>query len=169
MIRISEEGREVFGVLLLYCFASPLSGFCEVHSTMWMRASVFAIIFSFVIFLVTVKWCKVTGDDVLLKSGAGRPHFQWLPKEVRQLWGFSCAAEDSKLPSQHWDSTSPSSALLAEPVIVGLLGCIFGKEGYGGLKLSWPPTVVGRAHRMSPWYGFLPGCEELVIGIYCLP
>lgn len=60
--------------LLLFCFASPLSGCCEAHPSMWMQALVFVFIF-FVIFLVTVQWCKVTGGDVLLEEWGRYPTF----------------------------------------------------------------------------------------------
>lgn len=62
------------------------------------------------------------------KSGAGVPHFQGLAREVGELWDFSCATEDSKVLHQHWESTSCSSASLADTVGPDLLGCIYRKE-----------------------------------------
>lgn len=77
------------------------------------------------------------------------PHFQGLAREVGKLQRFLCAAEDSKLPYQHWDPAVHSSASLAEPVSPDLLGCLFRKEGYGSLKQRCSPTVFSRAHHTA--------------------
>lgn len=45
MTWMSEEEDKYLEGLLLFCFASPLSGFCEAHPTIWMQAFIFMIIF----------------------------------------------------------------------------------------------------------------------------